>query len=237
MGRPLPQQRCQGRWLIAKHGHPQRRSAGRRSARQSQAVQPAFGLLGFKRCHALDQACFAQQAAGLGGEARIKKPFAATGGRPVLHRRGQGVAARHIGFGRQVFKVEPAAPGNRTAVARQGRSQPFTEKFRGYLAAEGFHQHLARIGRQQGGQRGGVCGLAPGQHCHAGRAQRCHPAQGRRIVHPQTHRLPAGGQVGAQAPAHAKVTEVVDDFAKNVPLQAAIHHRIVHNTDIAHPST
>jgi len=42
--------------------------------------------------------------------------------------------------------------------------------------------------------------------------------------------MSATSQVGRQAPANANVPEVVDDFAKNVPLQAAIHETIVHNT-------
>ena len=36
--------------------------------------------------------------------------------------------------------------------------------------------------------------------------------------------------ITSQPPAHPNISEVVDDFAKNVPLQTAIHERIVHNT-------
>ncbi|MDB5886562.1 MAG: Excinuclease subunit [Polaromonas sp.] len=44
--------------------------------------------------------------------------------------------------------------------------------------------------------------------------------------------MPPESKPGGQAPANPDVPEVVNDFAKNVPLPAAIHERIVHNTAI-----
>ena len=42
--------------------------------------------------------------------------------------------------------------------------------------------------------------------------------------------MAAPGQIGGQAPAHANVAKVVDDLAKNIPLQTWCHGRIVHNS-------
>ena len=54
--------------------------------------------------------------------------------------------------------------------------------------------------------------------------------QRRAVVQPEPYGLAARCQVGRQPPTHANIPEVVDDFAKNVPLTAAIHERIVHNS-------
>ena len=50
-----------------------------------------------------------------------------------------------------------------------------------------------------------------------------HPLQRAVIVNPQSNLLPARGQVLAQSPAHTDVTEVVDNFAKNVPAFSCVH--------------
>jgi excinuclease ABC subunit C len=54
--------------------------------------------------------------------------------------------------------------------------------------------------------------------------------QCRAVVQPEPYGLAARRQVSRQPPAHANIPEVIDDFAKNVPLTAAIHGRIVHNS-------
>jgi len=101
-------------------------------------------------------------------------------------------------------------------------------EFRSNLATESLHQHLA--GRAVQAQQVQSERFQPGQHADACMPLRRHPCQRRGIIDPQPHLLAALSEVGAEPPADTDVPVVVDDFAKYVPLKAAIHFRIVHNT-------
>ncbi len=72
--------------------------------------------------------------------------------------------------------------------------------------------------------------FSPWHHLNACGTARSHPSKRRAVVQPEPYGLAARRQVSRQPPAHANIPEVVDDFAKNVPLTAAIHGRIVHNS-------
>src|SRR5690606_26263115 len=92
----------------------------------------------------------------------------------------------------------------------------------GRVAAKGLDDDIACLHLAVGVEGGQAFGLIPGAQLE-GRgtlAGRGHPGQSAGVVHPQAHTLAAPGQVGAQAPAHADVAEIVDDPTENVPLHA-----------------
>ena len=134
------------------------------------------------------------------------------------------MTALDIRFGGQIFEIDPYGFQACSAMLTSAGSYEFRRNF----AAEGFNQHVGRLLRQGGFRQ--IQRLAPRQHANAFAAAGRHPGQRGRIVHPEPHLMAASGQVGGQAPAHANVPEVVDNLAKNIPLQTWCHGRIVHNS-------
>jgi hypothetical protein len=151
---------------------------------------------------AREQIGFADQAAGVRGEARVEKQLAQSGARAARLRRAQRVRSRDEIFGAEVFKVDPQRR------RRHGRHAPHERV--GQVATEGFDHDVA--GRDLDPV------VRPGAQLDTRRTARRHPAQGRGVVDPQSHRLPARAEVGGEPPAHADVAEVVDHAAEDVPL-------------------
>ena len=110
--------------------------------------------------------------------------------------------ARHIGLGAEVLQVEPDAGWG---VLPQHHLVTV-----GQLAAKGFDDHIGKVTR--GSER-------PGQDLHLRMPCGRHPGQCRGIVDPEPDAHPQRTQRARQAPAHPKITMVVDDLAKNIPAQ------------------
>ena len=125
--------------------------------------------------------------------------------------------ARGVAFGRQVFQVDPVAGSQTLRCPEVLRLGPPTLHSRTQGTTECFHQHIACICHRERQGRGFRC---PAAHVDSVRYHGGHPVQVFRMVNPQAHALTTFCQIGAQAPAHAQVTVVVDDVAEYVPAQA-----------------
>jgi len=208
------QEVCQRRWLVAKQRDQALALPG-----NSLPSQPGVVRVVVKRGLARQIVRLTQQATGACCKAGVVEMFGPALGRAPHHGGGQGVAALHIGLGREVLQVDPHRWFWIILATRAHIYCARSYKFRSNFAAKAFDPH---IGGGQLLQHRGIMCFRPVVHLHPGplalyRTGR-HPGQGAGVVHPQAYRMAAVGEVGAQAPAHADVAKVVDDLAENIPL-------------------
>ena len=81
----------------------------------------------------------------------------------------------------------------------------------GQSAAKSFDDYITRL--QSG------LSIRPLGYFNFGVTVGCHPSQRAGIVHPKANGVSAFGQVNGQTPTDPEVAVVVDDVAKNIPLQ------------------
>jgi hypothetical protein len=83
-------------------------------------------------------------------------------------------------------------------------------------ATKGFQPDMRAGQGIQKSQVDVICPL-PRHNRDPGVALGYHPTQSFGLVHPQAHLVAQAGQLAGQAPTHAQIAVVVDDFAKHIP--------------------
>lgn len=125
------------------------------------------------------------------------------------------MATLNVPLGAQVLQIYPYARVS-PLVAPERISR---NKFGLNFTTERLYQNFPDF------QRSRVNGRGPGPDFDARSAAGYHPLQGRGVIHPQAHTLPACCQVGTKPPTNADVAIVVDDPAKDVPKFSCVHAR------------